>query len=83
MLFHIILLNMLICSTLMDNTSSQINIFYNIKRHGMLELKVLTGNYISWFCRRYAATSTVSSDTSIKPRKIIIGVHPHVTCRFI
>ena len=30
----------------MDNTSSQINMLYNVKLNAMLELNVLTGNYI-------------------------------------
>ena len=39
--------HMPICSTLMDNISSQITIFfYNIKWHGMLVLNVLTCHYI-------------------------------------
>ena len=59
----------------MYNIPSQLNMLYNVKWHGMLELNVLTGNYIPVrtysgggggilrFCRRYVATSTVSADT--------------------
>ena len=36
-LFHLILLHMPICSTLMDNTSLQIHMLYTIKWHDMIE----------------------------------------------
>ena len=44
--WHAVMRHIPICFTLMDNTSSQINMLYNVKWNGVFEYNVLTGNYI-------------------------------------
>ena len=97
--FHIILLHMPICFTLMDNTSSQINMLYNVKWNRILELNVLTGNYIpvrmssGWGggLGGYYGFVVVTLPLRLCPQTLhqthekylLKYFHSHVACRFI